>query len=139
MELVDPPHGLFVIHGGLEVVRDPNSPNDEYPFFLLYLAHHVTPQTTVARGNLARLQRASEGTRESASGGRNHVVEGRGDLCLDVHSVVCGDRTVDPELHRVHRGREIRTAERALHTLDPDVGGVYDFAHRVPHRFGEIR
>jgi hypothetical protein len=57
--------------------------------------------------DLARLQRAGEGARESPPGGRHHVVE-RGRVrwvIVGAHAIVLGNLGVNPERHRLMLGR----------------------------------
>jgi hypothetical protein len=63
----------------------------------------------VARVNLARLQRASKGACESATGGGDDIVEGCRVRLSDFRAdaVMFGDGAVDAEMHRFRFGREI--------------------------------
>lgn len=63
---------------GGEVIGDVNSPDDEDIVLQLDLTPDLGGKAPVARVDVARLQRASEGAGQSAAGGGHHVVEGRG-------------------------------------------------------------
>jgi hypothetical protein len=81
--------------------------------------------------DMTRFQRASEGARESAGGGRDNVIESGGvgfeDLGWDL--IMLGDGAVDAECHRRRFGRQIGAAHRALDAFDPDVRAVDDLRH----------
>jgi hypothetical protein len=96
-------------------------------------------QTSIRRIHLAGLQRASEGARQSAGGGRDDVVERSRMLGLAASSdlVMVRDRVVNAERNRLFLGREIGTTQRPVHSFDPDLRVVDDFSHTsrtLPHQ-----
>jgi len=81
-------HGVEAVHAfhGAAVLflrRQPHghvdAAYDEHTFLRLYLAGHFPNELPVARIDVTRLQRASEGAEHSTSGRSNHVV-GRGGM-----------------------------------------------------------
>jgi hypothetical protein len=78
--------------------------------------------------DLARLQRAPEGSRQSAGGGRDDVIE-RGRARLEGAGrdlVVLRYSSVDAEDDRFRLARQVRPAHGSLHPLDPDLGAIHD-------------
>lgn len=61
-----------------EVVADVNASDHHHVTVLLNLAHCVRRQPAFTCRNPARLQRATQGARQSTCGGSNQVVDGRG-------------------------------------------------------------
>ena len=53
-----------------------NAPNDQYTLLCFHLSGYIRGQFSVAGIDLARFQRASKGANHSASGRRNHIVNG---------------------------------------------------------------
>jgi len=92
-----------------EVINNMNAPDHQYSIFQLDLASDFGRQMFVARVYLARLQRASEGTNESTTGSRYHVVK-RGRVWLNnlrVDAVVLCYRTMDAKAHRLWLGWQV--------------------------------
>ena len=81
------------IDGGLLILRiaiqedpihDVDPLDHEYAALCLDLAVDLCHQLALARIDLTRLQRASEGTEQSTAGRRDHVVDGRSVRLRDV-------------------------------------------------------
>jgi len=97
-----------------QMIRDMNSPNDQYVVLRFDLSHHFGRQAFVAGVDLARFQRASEGPDQSATGRRHHVIQRRGmRLCnLWANAVVFGHSPVHTEAHRFRFGRQKGQTQR---------------------------
>lgn len=107
----------------LQVVDDVNASYDQDLILRLYLARHLRRQALAARVDLARLQRAPEGSRESTASGGNDVIERRGVRLRDLraHAVVFGDRAVHAERDRLALGGQMGETQRPPFALDPDL------------------
>lgn len=95
-----------------------NAADDEHAILLLDLAFCFRYQASCVRRNPARLQRAPQGTGQSASGRRDHVVECGGPLDIGLTSVMRRHGSVDAEVHRILASRYPRAAIRPFHALD---------------------
>jgi hypothetical protein len=92
-----------------ELINNMNAPDHQYSVFQLDLAADFGRQMFVARVYLARLQRASEGTAESTTDSRHHVVK-RGRVWLNnsqVDAVVLCYRTMDAKAYRLWLGWQV--------------------------------
>ena len=92
-----------------DVINNMNAPDHKHTVFRLDLAPDLSRQMFIARVDLARLQRASEGTGESTTRSGNDVVK-RGRVWLDnlrVDAVVLSYRTMHAEAHRLSLGWQI--------------------------------
>jgi len=95
------------------------------------LAHSFADQASSRRANLTRLQRASEGSGESARRRGNNVVKRR---CARFGNgggnfVVFHNCAVDTENHRLGLCRKIRLPNRPFHSLDSHCGTIHHFTH----------
>jgi hypothetical protein len=101
---------------------DVDSADDQDTFFGLDLTGNFRSQLAVAGIDLTRFQRASEGARQSAAGGRDRVVERRRSLNVAAarDAVVVSDLVVDAELDRLLADGKIGAAQRTAHALDAD-------------------
>ena len=106
-------------------------PDHEDPVFLLDFPDRVCREPAARRGNLARLQRASEGAGQSTGGGRDHVVKGRGVRleCPGRGLVVLGHLVVHPEKNWRGLGWQKRFPQRALDPFDANLRDVCHVAH----------
>ena len=133
MGLESPLDRRLVLGFGSQPVRDVDSPDDDHAvILLLHLAPDVAREVPLARLDPARLQRASEGTGQSAAGGGHDVVQRRGDLSFRLHAVVLRDGPVNPELDGSVVRRKPSAAIRTLDPLDPDVGRIDGVAQLRP-------
>src|SRR6185295_2300094 len=108
-----------------------NAADDENVPLELDFADGLGVQAVIRGGDLTRLQRASKGSRESASRGRDDVVERCGMLIkLSRRELVmirhCAVRTED---NRLALDGQIRPANRPFHPLDTHFGSVYNVSH----------
>jgi len=109
-----------------------NPAYDEHTVFgLFYLALRGGREVIAGRRNLARLQRASKGSRESTRGRGNHVIEGRRAWLVGVGRdfVVLGDRSVHAENNGLFLSRKIGPSDRTFHALDPHFRSIDDVRH----------
>ena len=77
VEPVDPFGRLPVFGSRFQVHADMDAADHQNPVFGFDLAHGVGGQAVSGGGYLARLQRATQGSRQSARGRRDNVVERR--------------------------------------------------------------
>ena len=63
---------------GAEFHFDVNSADNEHSVFRFDLAPHICRKPAAACINLARFQRAPEGSQHSATGSGNDIIQGRG-------------------------------------------------------------
>ena len=104
----------------------------EHPFVRSDLTANLRYEGALVGLDFARLQRASEGSRQSAAGRGHHVVEGGGDLALGLDAIMDSDPAVDSELDGSFVRGQPRVAVRSPQTLDLDLGSVYDVGHVAP-------
>jgi hypothetical protein len=118
-----------------------NAPDHEHPVFGLFdFADGLAGEAITVGPDVARLQRASEGPRESAGGGRDDIVKGRrarlegpgGNLIVLSHC------PVDTEDDRLRLAREKGAAERTFDALDPDLRAVHDSGHSLPTSLNDV-
>ena len=128
---MDPPGGFEVGRRSLEMEIDVDPADDQDAVLQLDFTDGFGDQPAPRSVDLARLQRASEGPRESTRRGGDDVVEGRRvgteDLRRDL--VMGRDGAVHPEDHRLVLGGKVCLAQGALHPLDPDLRAVNHFGH----------
>ena len=95
-----------------QLVRHVDATDPQDAVLDLDLAAADPDQPSFARGDLARLQRASEGSGQSAGSGGDDVVERRGplDVAAPRDAVVVGDLVVDAEPDRLGRPRDVGPA-----------------------------
>lgn len=78
VHVVHPLDGLEDFFGRLKRVGSVNAAYHKHPVLGFNLAADLCDQPAVAGIDLTRLQRASEGAEQSATGGGDQVVDGRG-------------------------------------------------------------
>jgi hypothetical protein len=127
---VHPLHRLAVRVRCPQRVRHMNATQNEHTLLELHLAHRVGRQPAVACIDLARLQRAPEGSGQSATGSRHDVVDGRRVRLGDSgQAVMGGDRAVRAERDRLGFRRQIRETQWADAALDAHVRPIGDVSH----------
>jgi hypothetical protein len=112
-----------------------NASNDEDVVFgFLDFADRLGGEAIAVGPDFARLQRASEGPCQSASCGRDDVVERRRARLKGPrgHLIMLSHRAVDTEDNRLRLTGEIGAPDRALHALDPDLRAVHNSGHSLP-------
>jgi hypothetical protein len=95
--------------------------NDKHAIFRFDLSGDVRGQSSVARIDLTRLQRASKSAHHSTRGRRDDIVNSGGMRLLQlrwVNFVVLGDRSMDTVDHWLGLAWQMRDAPGALPTLD---------------------
>ena len=119
------PLDCFAIRvAGLQAIADKNAPDHQDLVLGLDLSGDFCGQPAFTCVDLARFQRTSESAEQSASGGGNDIIDGRGlglIQGLRVHPVMFGNRAVSPETHRLFLGGEPGQAKRTLLTFDFNV------------------
>jgi len=120
-----------------------NSPDDEHVVLGQFdFTDRFAGQPLAVSPDVARLQRAPEGPRQSAGRGGDDVVErrgarlegGGGDL------VVLGDRPVDAEDDRLRLAWEVGAPDGPFHPFYPDMRPIHDVGHsRTPLVFARQR
>ena len=108
----------------------------------LYLATHVGCQPPVTCADLARLQRAPEGTDQSTTGRCNDIIKRRsmrfGNIWL--YTIMRGDCTVHAEGDRLRLAGNIRQPQRTANPLDAGIRYISDSRHtNAPLRWGRYR
>ena len=78
MHVVHPFDRLANLFGRPKRVGGVNAPYHQHAVLGFNLAANLGDQPAVAGVDLTRLQRASEGAEQSATGGGNQIVDGRG-------------------------------------------------------------
>jgi hypothetical protein len=123
--------GLLLRTSGLERESNADSADHQDVSLQLHLADGLGGQTLIGSGDLARFQRASEGSSQSTRGCGNHIVEGGGMRLVRVrrHLVVLGDRSVNAEDDGLLLRGKKGSANRSLDPLDPDSRLVGDIGH----------
>ncbi len=103
----------------------------EYRSVLFDFSSDLAHQVVGAHGNLARSQRAGKSARESATGGRNDVIDRRRMRFHPGHvdAVMLGDRAVDTKQDRLAFGRKGRGAEGTTEPANLHFGFVDDVRH----------
>jgi hypothetical protein len=110
---------------GLQLVCDMDATDHQDTIVLSDLSTYISAEVAFSSTDPARLQRASEGSGQSAAGRRHDIVERRSDFTVGIGTIVLLDRSVNAELDRAIVGREIGASERACDPVDPDVGRVH--------------
>ncbi len=114
--------------GDLDVVFDPDTGDGDRAVDLLDVALDLGGQLVRMTRNLARLQRASQGSGQSTAGGRDHVVERGRQRLRGLGPVEVGDGAVHAELHGLVVERlDISVTQWTLEFLDSDVGAIDGF------------
>jgi hypothetical protein len=120
---------------------DVNPSNDEdLVVGFLDFADRLTGEAVAVGLDVARVQRASEGPRQSAGRGRDDVVERRRARFEGSggHLIVLRHRPVDAEDDRLRLTGEIGAPDWALHALDPDLRAVHDSGHGLPTSLDDV-
>jgi len=124
-----PLRSRLLVRGRPQTHPDVNSPDDEHVVLGQFdFTDRFAGQPVAVSPDVARLQRAPEGPRQSARRRGDDVVEcrgaglecGRGDL------VVLGDRPVDAEDNRLRLAREVGAPDRPFHPFYSDVRPIHD-------------
>jgi hypothetical protein len=126
---------LAFVGGKAQVIRYVNAPHNQHIPLLFDLADRLRGESSFSSRNIARLQRASQGTRKSTGGRSYEIVQGCGVRFEDlwIHAVMLSDLRVNAEIDRFRLYRQIGSAQRAFHALYAHVGAIYDsFVHRRP-------
>ena len=84
-----------------QVVENVDAPNNQHVTFSFNLTGHGRCELFVTSVNLARLQRTPEGSNQSTTSRRNHVIDGSsvwlGNFCR--YAVVLCDRPMNSEVN----------------------------------------
>lgn len=121
----------FFVRAVSQRVADANALDDEDPVLQQNVALDVTAEPALVGSNPARLQRASQGARQSTAGGRHHVVEGGRMVGILTRRglVVLAHRAVGTEDDRGRLGRQMGLADGSPFPDDPDPGNVSRLLH----------
>ena len=105
-----------------QMIDNVNAPDDQNTVFSLDLACNFCRQFPMACVNLARLQRAPEGTGQSTGRPRYDVIYGSRVRLGDfrTHSVMLCNGPMYSELNRCGLGRQVGEAQWAGASLDAD-------------------
>ncbi len=97
----------------------------------LDLAGGLPDKTAVACIDVTRLQRAPEGSRQSAAGSCDDVIKGGRALGISGSgdAVVLGDLVVNAEVDRLALTRYLRAAQRSANAFDPYPRDVLNLTH----------
>ena len=131
---INPEHpfdGIAVFFGGCKVEGLGDAFDDEDFVLRLDLTDGIGVEAL--ERNLTRSQRAGKGAEQSAAGGGDHVVEGRGVGFLGVRgdAVVLRDLAVDAEEDRLVSSGDVGAPDLALDRLYPHLRDVLYFGHFV--------
>ena len=128
-DAVRPLRRLKLFGGGLQMHAHVNPSNHQDPFLQLNFAGGLGNQSALGCVDFARLQRASEGSRQSAGRAGDDVIErGRSRReRIRRNLVVFGDGPVDAENYRVLFGRKERPPDWSFDAFDPDIRAVHNF------------
>jgi hypothetical protein len=104
---------------------------DEHAAFRFDFANRLGDQSCIRSIDLTRLQRASKGSGQSASGCRYDVIERGGMRFEDIfwHLVVFGHGTVHAKCHWHGFRGQICQPHRTLESLNPDFRTIRHFTH----------
>jgi hypothetical protein len=110
-----------------------NSFYDQDVVLQFHLAHGLRNQALVRCANLTRLQRASKGSRKSTGRCGDNVVQGCGMRFQQArwNFVLFSHGTVNSEDHWLRLGRQICSADWALHALNAYMSRNFRFAFRT--------
>jgi hypothetical protein len=97
----------------------------------LDLPARLPNKTAFACVDVTRLQRAAEGSRQSATRGGHDVIQRRRPLGIagSCNAIVLGDLVVDAEVDRLTLTRYLRPAQRTSNTLDSHPRDVLHLTH----------
>lgn len=140
MDAVDAFHGRLLFGSAGQVIDHMNAFDHEHAVFIDDFARRFRNQLAFACVNLARFQRAPEGSGQSAGGGRHDVVQSRGigRKVIRTDAVVRGDGPVDSESYRLFLGWKVGKTEGTSNSLYANFRYVCRFGHCVaPFRLSE--
>ena len=123
--------GSIDVPGDLQQIAHVDALDHKDSVLDLDLAGRLPDKTAVARVDVTRLQCAAEGSRQSAAGSGDNVVQrgralgvsGSGD------AVVLGDLGVNAEVDRLALTRYLRAAQRSANAFDPHPRDVLHLTH----------
>src|SRR6202007_2147705 len=114
------------VHGNV------NAADHQDTIFLLHLSGYICRKLPVARVNLARFQRASEGTHHSTSRRRDHVVDSGSMRLLQfsgIHFIVLRDRSMNTVNNRLRFTRQMCDPEGTTFALNPRFRNINNLGH----------
>ena len=99
---------------------DPTEQQNALVHFHFSMSHRR--QVACARRDPARLQRASQGAKQSTAGGGNHIVDRRGVRIghVPLNAIVASNRTVSAETNWFTFGGHLGKPQRTLHARQRD-------------------
>jgi hypothetical protein len=129
---IDSLHNFLRLRRCLEAIHDMDASYHKHFALGFDLASDFSRQTPIARIDLARFQRAPEGSGQSASGGRHDIVQsGCVRLCdFRADAVMFGHGSMDPKDHGFRFGRKISKTKRPYLSLDSDFRNISNVCHR---------
>jgi hypothetical protein len=110
-----------------------NAPYNQHIPLFFDLANRLRGEASFSSRNIARFQRASQGTRQSTGGCGYEIVQGCGVRFEDlwIHAVMLSDLRMNAEVGRFRLYWQISSAQRAFHALNTHVGAIHNsFAHQ---------
>jgi len=116
-------YGLPRLLGGRDLVDYMNSFNHQDVVFRFNLAADFSGEVTVTSVDLARFQRASKSSSQSAPRGSDHIVKccGMGLRNLRTHAVMGSDCAMYTKLYGLLLRRQVSKTKRSGFTLDTNV------------------
>ena len=130
-----PLRSRLLLRGRPQTHPDVNSPDDEHVVLGQFdFTDRFAGQPVAVSPDVARLQRAPEGPRQSAGRRGDDVVEcrGAGLECAGGDLVVLGDRAVDAEDDRLRLAGEVGAPDGPFHPFYPDVRPIHDVRQSRP-------
>jgi hypothetical protein len=121
-----------ILFGSADCHRNMNAADNQHPVLGFNLATDIGGQAAFACIDLARLQRAPEGSHHSAARSSYDVIQGgcmRARQLAFIHSVVLCDRAVNAELDRAFLTGKLSNSPWTPPPLDVNVGNVSDISH----------
>ena len=111
-----------MLAGAGDPIHDVDPLQHQHAAVCFDLATHLRHQLAVARIDVTRLQRASEGAQQSTASRCDHVIDGRSMRLRDVgrNAVMFGDRSMHAEAYGLCLGWHIRQSQGPTNTLDFD-------------------
>ena len=124
-------NSLSSFSGRFDVVDHVNATDDQHFPLEFDFSSDLSGQFLLTCINFARLQRAPEGSCQSAACRSDHIIKGGGAGRRDFrrHFVMFGDRAVDAKDNRFSLCRQISQSQRTNLSLDSHVGNIYDLRH----------
>jgi hypothetical protein len=111
--------------------HDMDAPDHQHALLDLYFAVRDGFESIPARHDLARLQRAAQGTEQSTTGRGDDIVD-RGRVRIrhfSLDAVVTGNRPMGAKANGFWLSRQLRETERALDPRQRNLGSVDNFSH----------